>query len=639
MWNTNAWCQHSVARKWNEALLSAIRVDYARPVVHARNLFHVSAAMYDAWAAYDSVARPFLLGQTVRGFNCPFDGVSLPADIKSAREEAISYAAYRLLKHRFAHSPGAAVTLPLMDSLLQVLGYDSSYLATDYRHGPPAALGNYIADCYIRFGLQDGSNEGGTPPYSNQYYKPVNLPMLPDVDGDPTVRDPNRWQALNLGVFIDQSGHPVVFGKPVPFLGAEWGNVVPFALDSSDLTVYHRNGDTYCVYHDPGPPPYLDTTGNLCLDDNYKWSFLMVAIWSAQLDTADGVMIDISPGSFGNTPFDSLPKLFAGYRAFYNYFSGGAHSKGRRINPYTGKPYAPNIVHRGDYTRVLAEFWADGPQSETPPGHWFVILNYVDDHPLFQRRFQGKGPVMDALEWDVKAYLTLGGAVQDAAISAWSTKGWYDYIRPISAIRMMADFGQCSDPKQPHYNPKGIPLIPGYVGLIDSSDALALREDFVIGDAYAHVGEIKIRAWRGDLVHFIDPKTQEVGVGWMRAANWWPYQRQTFVTPPFAGYPSGHSAYSRAAAEVMTLLTGSEYFPGGIGEFYAPKNEFLKFENGPSEDITLQWATYRDASDQTSLSRIWGGIHPPADDMPGRLIGKVVGVDAFQHALAMFEGR
>jgi len=35
------------------------------------------------------------------------------------------------------------------------------------------------------------------------------------------------------------------------------------------------------------------------------------------------------------------------------------------------------MVELGDYGRILAEFWADGPDSETPPGHWFTILNYV----------------------------------------------------------------------------------------------------------------------------------------------------------------------------------------------------------------------------------------------------------------------
>jgi len=52
----------------------------------------------------------------------------------------------------------------------------------------------------------------------------------------------------------------------------------------------------------------------------------------------------------------------------------------------------------------------------------------------------------------------------------------------------------------------------------------------------------------------------------------------------------------------------------------------------------LQWATYEDASDQTSLSRIWGGIHPPADDIPGRLIGKQIGIDAFKLAESYFKG-
>ena len=75
----------------------------------------------------------------------------------------------------------------------------------------------------------------------------------------------------------------------------------------------------------------------------------------------------------------------------------------------------------------------------------------------------------------------------------------------------------------------------------------------------------------------------------------------------------------------LTALTGDPFFPGGMGEFLAPEDEFLVFEDGPSMDITLQWATYRDASDQCSLSRIWGGIHPPVDDVPGRLMGIEIG--------------
>jgi hypothetical protein len=171
-------------------------------------------------------------------------------------------------------------------------------------------------------------------------------------------------------------------------------------------------------------------------------------------------------------------------------------------------------------------------------------------------------------------------------------------------------------------------LTPGYIELVQIGDPLA-------GASNEHVGKIKFYAWKGP-DYISDPNIDEAGVDWILAENWWPYQRPTFITPPFAGYVSGHSTFSRAAAEVLTLFTGSEYFPGGMGEFLAKKNQFLVFEEGPSEDVKLQWATYRDASDQCSLSRIWGGIHPPADDVPGRLMGITIGVDAFHLAETYF---
>ena len=88
----------------------------------------------------------------------------------------------------------------------------------------------------------------------------------------------------------------------------------------------------------------------------------------------------------------------------------------------------------------------------------------------------------------------------------------------------------------------------------------------------------------------------------------------------------------------LTALTGDPFFPGGMSGFEIRANEFLVFEEGPSVDMTLQWATYRDASDQTSLSRLWGGIHPPADDIPGRIIGERIGIDAFDLARRYFNG-
>lgn len=622
-----AGASHSVARQWNEVLIEAIRHDLARPTVHARNLFHTSVAMYDAWAAYDTVAQTFFLGKTVGGYTCPFTGISAPVDIHASRDTAVSYAAYRLLSWRFRTSPGAVAALHRFDSLMITLGYDTAFHSTDYSAGSAAALGNYIAAKLIDFGLQDGSNEQGK--YANQHYQPVNPPLIPVLPGDTVLIDPNRWQPFTLKIFIDQSGN-VIPGDTTKCLSPEWGQVVPFALRPSDMILYSRGGFDWPVYHDPGPPPFMDTLNpDGELTNAYRWAFSLVAVWSGQLNPDDTTLWDISPASIGN--IQNLPTTLSDLRNFYSLTGGGDIGTGRNLNPRTGQPYQPQMVPRGDYTRVLAEFWADGPSSETPPGHWFTILNYVDDHPLFQKRWRGTGPVMDDLEWDVKSYFALGGAVHDAAISAWGIKGWYDYVRPISAIRWMAGHGQCSDTALPHYSRAGIPLVPGHIELVQEGDSLA-------GPGGKNIGKIKLWAWRGpDSTK--NPLTQVMGVGWILAENWWPYQRPSFVTPPFPGYVSGHSTYSRAASELMTLLTGDEYFPGGMGEFFAPKNEYLVFEDGPSVDVTLQWATYRDASDQCSLSRIWGGIHPPVDDMPGRLIGRTVGPAAFQLAEQYFNGQ
>lgn len=603
--------EETVARQWNEALLHAIRGDFARPTVHARNLFHSALAMYDAYAAYDSIDAPVFLGNTWQGYDCPLD-VSLldvPADPllrEAAIETAMSYANYRLLSHRFADSPSATESLAAFDALFTSLGHDPSFLSEDPADGA-AALGNYLGAQLIQFGLQDGANEHLN--YANVYYAPVNPDLELAGSGNPGLIDPNAWQPLSIPVFVDQSGN--VLSETPDFQGAEWGFVSPFSLADSVRTTVPRDGVDWPIYLDCGAPPYFlegEEVGGIA--DPYAWGFTMVALWSAHMHPSDGVMIDIGPASLGNNATTG-PTGFNTMDTFYDWLEGGDMSAGHALNPATGAPYAPNVVHRGDYARVLAEFWADGPESETPPGHWFVLLNGAMDHPDFTTHWMGQGEALDPLRYTVRAYLTLGGAMHDAAIAAWSHKGLYDYIRPVSAIRYMASLGQRSDSTLSSYHPGGLPLVPGRIEVVGSADPLA---------AQGHLGKIKVLAWQGpDAI--ISPLWDEAEVGWILAEEWWPYQRPSFVTPPFAGYVSGHSTFSRAAAEILTAITGSAYFPGGMGVFEVVQNQFLVFEDGPSQTFDLQWATYRDASDQCSLSRIWGGIHPPADDFPGRQLG------------------
>lgn len=618
--------QHSVARKWNEALLYAIRNDLARPTVHARTLWYTSMIMYDVWAVFDPLAETYLLGKTVDGFTLPFNGFPTPANVDAARDEAISYACYRYLSYQFGSSPNWATTQVYFDSLMMDAGYPVLPVSVDYSTGDAAALGNYLAFFTISFSLSDGANQ--VQGYDNQYYQPVNGDMNPLIPGNPNMTDPNRWQPLALLLFIDQAGN--ILTTTPEFQAAEWGWVRPFAMTEDDR-IQAITDTVWNIYHDPGSPPWLLTDSSRGFDsDYYRWGFELVSKWGSHLDPSDSVIWDISPASIGNIQSYPDHTDLNSMKAFYDEYGGGDAGIGHPVNPYTGLPYPPNPVPRGDYSRVLAEFWADGPDSETPPGHWFVILNKVSDDSLFSKQWNGIGPVLDDLEWDVKTYFTLGGAMHDAAIAGWSTKGWYDYPRPISVLRWMADRGQCSDSTMMSYDPQGIQLDSGYIELVMLGDSLE-------GDSLQNIGKIKLRTWIGT-DSLVSPDTTVFGVDWILAENWWPYQRPTFVTPPFAGYVSGHSTYSRAAAEVMTLMTGDAFFPGGVGEFIAEQNEFLVFEDGPSVDVVLQWATYFDAADQCSLSRIWGGIHPPQDDIPGRKIGQVVGPAAFALAENYFNG-
>lgn len=606
----------SIAREWNEIVLEAIRGDFARPTIHARNLFHISIAMYDSWAIANNTASTYLIGQEIGSFSSELDTKALKSSFsKSEIEEILSHAVYHLILHRYKDSPGYTHTLDLANNLMEKYDYDIRNTSLYYISNSPAAIGNYIAYEIIRYGFLDGANEENG--YRNVYYSPVNPPL--DLTGNKSFElpYPDRWQPLFFNRFIDQSGNLLPEDTP-EFLSPEWGNVEPFALDDSDSKIYDDQGAKYKVYLDPGPPPSIEVDPQA-----YQWGFSLVNKWSSYLTASDTILWDISPASIGN--LGAYPESISEYPSFYSE-AGNDNGEGYVQNPITGKPYDPQWIKRGDYGRVLAEFWADGPDSETPPGHWFVILNYVMDGIGDQRKFRGEED-MDAMEYEVKSYFLLGGAMHDAAITAWSIKGWYDYVRPISALRYMASLGQSTDSTMSNYHPHGIPLENGLVEVIRENDL-----DFPQPE---NIGKIKFYSWEGH--HQIDnPESDQAGVGWILAEDWWPYQRPTFVTPPFAGYVSGHSTFSRAAADVLTYITGSPYFPNGLGEFEAKKNEFLAFEEGPSKDITLQWAAYKDAADQCSLSRIWGGIHPPADDIPGRKIGMAIAAKAIRKSDQLF---
>jgi hypothetical protein len=583
--------QHSIARIWNEEILAAIRIDRPNPPVHARNLFHLATGMYDAWAAYDTVAIGYIHHER-----------QTTPDLATARHEAISYAAYRILKARYINSANAGTTSAALDARLLALGYSPAITTTV--GNTPAALGNRIAADLLAWGLGDESNQAGSY-YDNTY--PYTNPAMVVLSGRtndvitggiPAATDPNRWQPLAFSTAFTQNG--LASERVQLFVGPTWLHTTPFSLTRTNPTL---------PWIMPGEPSRFGTA----TDAAYKQGALEILRASAQLNSP--TPIDISPGLGGQG----------------NNLLGQDGGPGHALNPVTGLPYAPQIVSRGDFTRVLAEYWADGPDSETPPGHWHVIANRLADDPRVEKRLGGSGPVLNALEWDVKTYFALSAATHDAACAAWSLKRYYDGTRPITMIRYLALIGQSSAPHLPFYNPAGLPLEPGVVESITPETAAVGGRHENLGD----LGTLLVYSWPGEPA---DRSTQTSAVRWMKASDWVPYQRKSFNTPAFPGYVSGHSTFSRAAAEVLTKLTGSPFFPGGLATFTANENSYLVFERGPTATVTLQWATYFDAADQAGQSRRYGGIHVPEDDYAGRSVGAQVGLTAWSLATQYWDG-
>lgn len=571
----------SIARRWDEQALAAIRLDLPRPTVHARNLFHLSAAMWDAWAGYDRTAKGVFVRERHEA-----------PDVDPARRTAISFAAYRVLEHRYATAIGGKRTVACLHAVMADLGYDPA--DTHDTGDDPIAFGNRVGHTIVAKTADDGANEAKN--YADTTgYAPDNPPLVFDNPGA-TLTKPERWQRLNLSVAATQNGIILPAGEQ-DYIGSNWDGVTPFAM---------KRRSTAVPWHDPGPVP--------ALGDAMKGWLVEVIQKTAAVDPSDPTTMDVSPGAYGHNTL------------------GTNDGKGWAKNPVTGAPYAPQVVPRGDFARVMAEFWADGPSSETPPGHWNVLANMVSDTPGFGRRLFGKGAPLDPLAWDVHVYLALNGAVHDAAITAWGIKRRTLTVRPISLIRWMGGKGQSSDPRGPSYNAGGLPLVPGLIEVIT-------RESSAPGQRHEHlaffVGQVAVRDWLGEPA---DRARQVSGVGWVRAVEWITYQRRSFVTPAFPGFISGHSTFSRAGAEVLAAITGSPYFPGGLGEYVAAKDVFLQFERGPTTDVRLQWASYFDASDEAGQSRLWGSIHIAPDDFAGRKLGHLVGLDAVALASKYFDG-
>ena len=312
------------------------------------------------------------------------------------------------------------------------------------------------------------------------------------------------------------------------YLTPHWGNVEGFSIESPE------------ALRPPAPQPFL------LVDD------ATVDLDAQTITLADGSVLDITPDLVGTV---INPEFIAQTEEVLEY--------------------SANLT---DEQKLIAEFWEDGGGTSFPPGTWMTFGQFVsarDDN---------------SLDEDAQLFFTLSNAVFDAGIATWESKVFYDYARPVRAVRSLGELG-------------------------------------LIGEFDAELGGYAIEAWAGP----------EQGTQTILATDFTTYQTPgSDPSPPFAEYTSGHSAFSAAGAVVLELLSGSNAF--GANVTFAPGESRFEPDFTPQAEVTLAWDTFTIAADEAGLSRLYGGIHFTEGDINGRTLGDDVGTAVFEIAQFYING-
>ncbi|MCB0331681.1 MAG: vanadium-dependent haloperoxidase, partial [Bdellovibrionales bacterium] len=235
-----------------------------------------------------------------------------------------------------------------------------------------------------------------------------------------------------------------------------------------------------------------------------------------------------------------------------------------------------------DRQKVIAEFWADGPRTESPPGHWNQLAHGVSERD---------GHSVDE---DIKMFFALNASLFDVAIATWEAKRNYDFIRPASAIRHKY-FDQ---------------TINAWAGPNLGTQPILGQE------------------WRPyQNVTFVTPPFPEFVSGHSTFSS-----SAAQVLTLFTG--------SNVFYDGVTQTSQDVNFDGKLdmlGEYIAYAGS-ATFENTPAEDVVLQWPTFQDAAYEAGISRLYGGIHIQDGNLFGRAMGEAIGQQAFALAQSYWDG-
>ena len=436
------------------------------------------------------------------------------------RRVAVSYAMYRVLLAAYPNEKAR------FDARMREFGFDPALSVQD--PATPAGLGNLIAARVLAARADDGSNAGAN--YADTANALFPVPYAAVNAADPAAAnapggvsfDINHWQPLRVptGALRDAIGQP---------------------------------------YVDPARPESY--TDQRFLTPHWG-SVRPFAIASAQ------ALLPPAPPRHGSTsPYvDGLGHASTSHEAWVRQFTEVVEIS----------------AGLNDRTKVIAEFWADGPRSETPPGHWNQLAQGVslrDDHGIAE---------------DARMFLALNGALFDASIATWNAKRVYDTVRPVSAIR--------------HYF-KG-QMIQSWAG--PNQGTRSIR-----GEDWQPYQEAT----------FVTPPFGEYTSG---------HSGFSAAAATVLEAITGSERFFDGVTRIDRDLDGDGQ-NDLAGQFIA-RPGYLRFETGPAQPVTLSWPTFRDAADEAGFSRLYGGIHIQDGDLRGREIGDRVAEQVLSRVAALSHG-
>ena len=230
--------------------------------------------------------------------------------------------------------------------------------------------------------------------------------------------------------------------------------------------------------------------------------------------------------------------------------------------------------------KAIAEYWADGPLSSTPPGHWNEFA-----HDLSAREDYG-------LADDVKMFFALNNALFDTGIAVWDAKYAHDYVRPQTAIRHLFEDQE----------------IIAWAGPNKGSQT-------ILGQDWQPYQDVT----------FVTPAFPEYTSG---------HSGFSFAAATVLEAYTGSDVLFDGQSRGVQDLDGD----GERDLIGAWSTDALSFEEYSGDTIHLRWNTLWDAAAEAGRSRLYGGIHIQDGDLRGRAMGRQVAETVWGQTESLFEG-